>query len=86
LLASQEGRIWEAPAETIFELARAENEGKFDEVPPELGDRVRLRTSGALSAMELIVSTLDSTTAQLFSPLFGGSRVTARTVDLTRAA
>jgi hypothetical protein len=70
----------------IFELARAENEGRFDEVPPELGDKVRLRSSGALSAMELIVASLDATTAQLFSPLFGGARVTAKTANLTRAA
>jgi len=70
----------------IFEIARAENEGRFDEIPPELGDRVRLKAGGALSAMELIVSSLDEKTAQLFSPLFGSSRATAKTVDLTRAA
>ncbi len=86
LLASAEGRIWEAPGSVIFELARAENEGRFDEVPPELGDRVRLKRGGALAAMDLIVSNLDEKTAQLFSPLFGGARVTAKTVDLTRAA
>jgi hypothetical protein len=45
LLASAEGRIWEAPGPVIFELARAENEGRFDEVPPELGDRVLLSAS-----------------------------------------
>jgi hypothetical protein len=86
LLASVEGRIWEAPGPVIFELARAENEGKFDEVPPELGDKVRLRTGGVLSAMELVVASLDEKTAQLFSPLFGGSRVSAKTASLTRAA
>jgi hypothetical protein len=86
LLASVEGRIWEAPGSVILELARAENEGKFDEIPPELGDKVRLRSPGALSAMELIVASLDATTAQLFSPLFGGARVRAKTANLTCAA
>jgi hypothetical protein len=86
LLASAEGRIWEAPGPVIFELARAENEGKFDEIPPELGDRVRLRAGGALSSLDLFVSSLGEKTAQLFSPLFQGCRATARSADLTRAA
>ena len=85
LLASAEGRIWECPGEVIFEIARAENEGKFDEVPPELGDRVRLKGNSALSTMDLLVHCLDTTTAQLFSPLFGGTRVTAKVADLARA-
>ena len=86
LLASVEGRIWEAPGPVIFEIARAENEGRFDEVSPELGARVRLKGGGALSAMELIVATVDAKTAELFGPLFQGCRVTAKTADLTRAA
>jgi hypothetical protein len=49
-------------------------------------ERVRLRSSGALSAMELVVASLDEKTVQLFSPLFGGARVTAKTASLTRAA
>ena len=85
LLASAEGRIWEVPAKVIYEIARAENEGRFDEVPPELGDRVRLKGTGALSAMELLVACLDVSTAQLFSPLFGGARVSAKVSDLVRA-
>jgi hypothetical protein len=85
LLASAEGRIWEAPGEVIFEIAKAENEGRFDEVPPELGDKVRLRGTGALSMMELLVNCLDTTTAQLFSPMLGGSRVSAKVADLVRA-
>jgi hypothetical protein len=85
LLASAEGRIWEAPGEVIFELARAENEGRFDEIPPELGDKVRLRSPGALSGMDLIVASLDEKVAQLFSPLFQGCRATVRTSSLTRA-
>jgi hypothetical protein len=86
LLASAEGRIWEAPGEVIFELAKAENEGKFDEISPELGDKVKLRGSGALSGMDLFVARVDSKVAQLFSPLFGGSRTLAKVADLTRAA
>jgi hypothetical protein len=85
LLASAEGRIWECPGEVIFEIARAENEGKFDEVPPELGDRVRLKGNSALSTMDLLVHCLDTTTAQLFSPLLGGTRVTVKVADLARA-
>jgi hypothetical protein len=86
LLASAEGRIWEAPGDVIFQIAKAENEGLFDEVPPELGDKVRLKGVSPLTAMDLIVSSLDEKTAQLFSPLFGGARVTAKTASLTRAA
>jgi hypothetical protein len=47
---------------------------------------VRLKATGALSGMDLIVASLDEKTAQLFSPLFGGARVTAKTVDLARAS
>ena len=91
LLASVEGRIWECPSAVIFDLAKAENEGRFDEIRfdeirPELGDRVRLRASGALSAMSLIVSSLDEKTAQLFSPLFGGVKASARVSNLARAS
>jgi hypothetical protein len=39
-----------------------------------------------LAALDLIVASLDEKTAQLFGPLFGGARVTAKTADLTRAA
>jgi hypothetical protein len=86
LLASAEGRIWEAPGHVIFALARAENEGRFDEVPPELGDRVRLRGASPLSGIDLVVASLDEKMAQLFSPLFSGCRAIAKTADLTRAA
>ena len=75
LLATAEGRIWEAPGSVIFELARAENEGRFDEVPPELGDRVRLKRGGALSAMDLdcLQSRREDRTAVL-APLRWGAR------------
>jgi hypothetical protein len=72
LLASLEGRVWEAPGEIIFALAKAENEGRFDASP--------------LSGMELIVASLDDKLAQLFSPLFSGCRATAKSADLVRAA
>jgi hypothetical protein len=85
LLASVEGRIFEAPGSVIFALACAENEGRFDELRPELGDKVRLRSPGPLSTMSLIVSCLDTTTAQLLSPLFNGARATPKTADLVRA-
>ena len=84
LLASGE-RLWTCSAEIIFEIAKAENEGRFDEVPPELGDRVRLKGSGALSTMDLLVSCLDTTTAKVFLPLFGGVTATVKTADLARA-
>jgi hypothetical protein len=67
LLTSPEGTIWTVPADVIFSLAKAENEGRFDEVPPELGDRVRLRGASALSSLELLVNCLDDRTAQVFS-------------------
>jgi hypothetical protein len=86
LLASAEGRIWEAPASVVSAISEAENRGEFDEIPPSLGDKVKLRGTGALSTMELLVSCLDTTTAQLFSPILGGARVKAKVADLTRAA
>jgi hypothetical protein len=85
LLASATGTIWQAPGEVIFEIARAENEGRFDEAPLELGSKVRLKGNGVLSAMDMLVACLDATTAQLFSPILGGVRVTAKVADLARA-
>ena len=85
LLASATGTIWEAPGPVIHELVQACGDGRFDEVAPELGDKVRLRSPGVLSAMDLVVASLDEKTAQLFSPLFGGVRATAQTANLARA-
>ena len=85
LLCSSEGAVWTCSAATIFEIARLENEGKFDEVPPELGDRVRLKGNSALSTMDMLVSCLDTTVAEVLSPLFGGVKATVRTADLVKA-
>jgi hypothetical protein len=85
LLASAEGRIWEAPGEVVSAIAAAESRGEFDEVPPSLCDKVKLKGTGALSTMEMLVACLDTTTARLFSPILGGARVTARVADLARA-
>jgi hypothetical protein len=86
LLASVEGTVWQAPGEVIFCIAKAENEGKFDEIPPDLGSKVRLRAGGVLSTMDLLmVARIDDKIAQLFSPLLGGCRATAKAVDLVRA-
>jgi hypothetical protein len=79
-------RCGSLPATDIFAIQQTENEGGFDETRPVLGDRVRLKAGGALSGMDLVVANLDEKTAQLFSPLFGGARVTAKTSSLTRAA
>ena len=86
LLRSGEGQLWLAPAAQLFALMETENEGGFDETRPVLGDKVRLKAGGVLSGMDLVVASLDEKTAQLFSPLFGGARVTAKTSRLTRAA
>jgi hypothetical protein len=85
ILCDGDGRLWTVPAAEVHVLAKAENEGGFDEVAPSLGDKVRLRAGGALSAMELLVSSVDDKTARLFSPLFGGCRGRARPADLARA-
>jgi hypothetical protein len=85
LLSSSEGQLWTCPATTIFEIARLEHEGKFDEVPAEIGSRARLKGGGVLSTMDLLVSCLDSATAQVLSPLFGGVRATVKTADLVKA-
>jgi hypothetical protein len=85
LLCSSEGAVWTCPAATIFEIARLENEGKFDEVPPEIASRARLKGGGVLSTMDLLISCLDTTTAQVLSPLFGGVRATVKTSDLVKA-
>jgi hypothetical protein len=75
LLCNGEGQLWLAPAADIFAIQQTENEGGFDEIRPVLGDRVKLKGNGALSAMDLVVACIDEKTAQLFSPLFGGARV-----------
>ena len=85
LLASKEGRIWECPGPVIAELEFAEKEGRFDETPPELGERVRMKGKGALSTMELLVSCLDDRTAQILTPLFGGVTAKVKVADLVRA-
>ncbi len=85
LLTSAEGAIWTMGSAIVDEIMRLEREGTFDEVPPELGDRVRLKGGGALSTMELLVASLDTATAQILTPLFGGTRATVKTADLARA-
>jgi hypothetical protein len=85
LLASAEGRIWEAPGPVIAELVQACGDGRFDEAPPELGDRVRMKGKGALSTMELLVACLDDRTAKILTPLFGGVSATVKVADLVRA-
>jgi hypothetical protein len=85
LLCSNEGRVWTVSADVIFEIAKLEKEGRFDEVPPSLGDRVRLKGNSALSTMDLLVSCLDTTVAEVLSPLFGGVKATVRTADLVKA-
>ena len=86
LLSSAEGTLWTVPGEIVFEVAKIENEGGYDECDPDLGDRVRLRTTGAMAAVDLFVSSVDGKVAELFSPLFRGCRVTAKTASLARAA
>ena len=85
LLASAEGTTWTAPGEVVHEIAVLENEGHFDAVEPSLGEKVRLRTDGPLSALDLLVAHPDAKIVELLSPLFGGSRTIARSADLVRA-
>ena len=85
LLTSPEGTIWTASADIISEIVRLENEGAFDAIDVLPGERVRLKTQGPLSSLDLLVATAGEKTATLFSLLLGGARVTAKTADLTRA-
>jgi hypothetical protein len=85
LLASAEGRIWECPGPVIAELVQAEKDGRFDEVPPELGSKVRMKGKGALSTMDLLISCLDDRTAEILTPLFGGVSAKVKVADLVRA-
>ena len=85
LLASAEGAIWSIDAEVVGEIMRLEREGAYDEVEPGLGDKVRLRSAGALAGVELFVASVDDKIARMFSPMLGGARVSAKVTDLTRA-
>jgi hypothetical protein len=86
LLSSETGTLWTIGADVVHELMERANTGLYDECDPELGAKVRLRTKGAMSAVDLFVASVDDKVAQLLSPLFGGSRTVARVSDLTRAA
>jgi hypothetical protein len=57
----------------------------FDETAPSPGDRVRLKTASAMSSVDLFIERANAQVATLFSPLLGGSRVTAPLANLTRA-
>jgi hypothetical protein len=85
LLSSAEGTIWTASAETIQEIARLEHEGAFDALEIVRGERVRLKGTSALSAVDLLVATAGETMVELLAPLFGGVKASARPADLVRA-
>ena len=85
LLSSSEGTLWTVPADVVLEVARIENEGGYDECEPGLGDKVRLRSKGAMGGVDLFVASVDAKIAQLLVPLFGGARATAKVADLARA-
>ena len=81
LLSSAEGVVLTIPADTIFRIARAEHEGKFDEQEPHKGT---VRSGNVLSAMEMLLAVVDSETGRIMSPLLGGARVSAK-ADLVHA-
>ena len=85
LLCSAEGTVWVAPGEAVRLIETLENEGAYDQLDVELGDRVRLRTTGPLAVMDLLVQRADAKLVEMLSSLFGGSRVTARAENLARA-
>jgi hypothetical protein len=84
LLSSADGSIWTASAETIHEIARLENEGAFDALEIVRGERVRLKTQGPLSSLDLLVATAGDAMVELLAPLFGGVKASARPADLIR--
>lgn len=86
LLSSAEGTVWTASGDVIFEIARLENEGAFDALEIVRGERVRLKGTSALSAVDLLVATAGDKMVELLSPLFGGVKASARPADLVRAA
>lgn len=85
LLTSAEGVIWSIGVDVVDEIMRLEQSGHFDEVEPVLGDKVRLRSTGALAGLDLFVSSVDDKIARMFSPMLGGARVSAKVADLARA-
>jgi hypothetical protein len=85
LLSSAEGVLWIAPAEAVHLIETLENEGAYDQLDVGLGDKVRLKTNGPLSVMDLLVQRADAKLVEMLSPLFGGSRVVARAESLARA-
>jgi hypothetical protein len=63
LLSDAKGVLWQAPAEAIFEIARAEHEGAYDETLSP-GDKVRLKSAGALSTIDLFLERATPRTAE----------------------
>ena len=57
----------------------------FDALDVLPGERVRLKTQGPLSSLDLFVATAGETMATLCAPLFGGVKATAGVGDLARA-
>ena len=86
LVASPGGKLWTAPADVVFEVAKLENEGAYDQTEVGLGQRVKLRGTSPLSSFDMLVAHATPRVVELLAPLFGGVRATVRLGDLTRAA
>jgi hypothetical protein len=84
ILASAEGRPWVATESEINTVIQLEKQGSFDEILA-IGDRVRLKKTGVLSGIEILLSSSTSRTAELFLPLFGGCRGTSTMESIVRA-
>lgn len=84
ILADAEGKPWVATGLEISTIIQMEKQGSFDEIIA-IGDRVRLKKTGVLSGIEILLSKSTERTAELFLPLFGGCRGTSTMENLQRA-
>jgi hypothetical protein len=77
--------LWVASAEIVFEVAKLEHEGAYDQTDVGLGERVRLR-EGAFSTFDMLVAHASPRVVEVLSPVFnGGARVVVKAGDLVRA-
>ena len=84
ILADAEGKPMVATRAEIDMVTQMERQGSFDEILA-IGDRVRLKKTGVLAGMEILLSRSTERTAELFLPLFGGCRGSVVLEQVVRA-
>jgi len=84
VLADDTGRPWRAPAKDVEIIRDLERSGRFDEIMHK-GDSVTLAYGVLACIRSVLASDPEARTAELFTPLFGGTRATISSAKLVRA-